>query len=160
MKSFLKAFLVVAFVGLIGAGLSGQLNGLVLGLPAEPAAAVALSNAPVADVVDADAQTAIQQVIQRSNEQQAQAIAARDPSLMNDGVTSEHYQELVQINRGLLRAGVSGIQLVDLEWGPIAVDGSRATATTFETWTTTYGDGATERSRDRNDYGLVLDAGT
>jgi hypothetical protein len=160
MKSFLKGFLVVAFVGLIGAGLSGQLNGLVLGLPAEPAAAVAISNAPAADVVDADAQATIQHVIQRSNEQQAQAIAARDPSLMNDGVTSEHYQELVQINRGLLRAGVSGIQLVDLEWGPIAVDGSTATATTYETWTTTYADGATERSRDRNDYALVLDAGT
>ena len=51
------------------------------------------------------------------------------------------------------------IKLVKLEWGAVAVDGSTATATTYETWTTTLADGSTEQSRDRNDYSLVLESG-
>src|SRR5205823_4505153 len=37
--------------------------------------------------------------------------------------------------------------------------GETATATTYETWRTTYTDGRTEQSRDQNDYTLVLDSG-
>ena len=53
----------------------------------------------------------------------------------------------------------ASIKLVKLEWGAVAVNGSTATATTYETWTTTFSDGTTEQSRDRNDYSLVLDNG-
>ena len=107
---------------------------------------------------DQDANAAIQQVIQRSNDEQAQAIAANDPSLMADTVTSDHYQELVQINQDLLNHDVQSISLVGLDWGPITVNGTTATATTYETWRTTYSDGHTEQSRDQNEYALVLDS--
>ena len=105
------------------------------------------------------AERAIQDVIERANSEQAQAIAARDPSVMADTATSAHYQELVGINRGLLGQGVTRIDLVRLEWGAIAVSGATASATVDETWTTTYADGTTELSRDRNVYSLVQENG-
>jgi hypothetical protein len=106
---------------------------------------------------DQDPTTAVQQVIQHSNDEQVQAIAARDPSLMADSVTSDHYQDLVKINQDLLESGVTSIRLVKLDWGAVAIDGSSATATTYETWRTVFSDGTTDQSRDRNDYTLVLD---
>src|SRR5229473_437444 len=84
----------------------------------------------------------------RSNEEQAQAIAARDASLMSDTVTSDHFQDLAQTNQDLLDHGVTSIKLVKLEWGAVAVNGSTATATTYETWTTTTVDGTVNQSRD------------
>lgn len=113
------------------------------------------------EAADQSENAAIQQVILRSNDEQVQAIAARDPSLMADTLTADHYQELVQINQNLLSSGVVSIKLVKLEWGAVAVavDGSTATATTYETWTTTLADGSTEQSRDRNDYSLALESG-
>ena len=105
--------------------------------------------ASIFDSTDQSASAAIQQVIQRSNDEQVQAIAARDPSLMADTLTSDHYQELVQINQKLLDSGVASIKLVKLEWGAITVDASTASATTYETWTTTLADGRTDQSRDR-----------
>jgi hypothetical protein len=44
--------------------------------------------------------------------------------------------------------------------GPVSVDGNTATATTYETWSTTLNDGTTLQSRDENDYSLTLDNGT
>ena len=43
--------------------------------------------------------------------------------------------------------------------GPDRRQRHHATATTYETWRTTYSDGHTEQSRDQNDYTLVLDNG-
>jgi ketosteroid isomerase-like protein len=110
-------------------------------------------------LAQADQTAAIQQVIQNSNAEQVQAIAAQDPSAMADTVTPDHYQQLQQINQDLLSSGVTGINLVNLEWGPIAVSGSTASVTTYETWSTTYTDGSTEQSRDQNAYTLVLSDG-
>src|SRR5262249_22234938 len=121
---------------------------------------VPLDSVGVLAAADQDVTTAIQQVIQRSNDEQVRAIAARDSSLMADSVTSEHYQELVKINQDLLDAGVTSISLVKLEWGAVALNGATATATTYETWRTVFADGTTEQTRDRNDYGLVLDNGS
>jgi hypothetical protein len=113
---------------------------------------------PIASAADQDASTAVQQVIQHSNDEQVQAIAAHDSSVMADTATSDHYQDLVQINQDLLDNGVSSINLVNLEWGAVAVNGSSATATTYETWRTVFSDGTVNVSqRDRNDYTLVLD---
>jgi hypothetical protein len=78
---------------------------------------------------------------------------------MSDTVTSDHFQELAQINQDLLDHDVKSISLVRLDWGTIAVNGTSATATTYETWRTSYTDGRTEQSRDQNDYTLVLDNG-
>ncbi len=68
-------------------------------------------------------------------------------------------QQMQQINQDLLDNGVSQIKLTKLEWGPVAVSGSSASATTYETWTTTYTDGTSETSRDTNQYSLVQDSG-
>jgi hypothetical protein len=161
MTRFLRGLLVLGLLIALGASLSGRLDEL---LPKDLAAAATQTVATAAPVhlqaaPDEDVNAAIQQVIQRSNDEQVQAISSRDSSVMADTVTSDHYQELVQVNQDLLNNGVSAISLVKLEWGAIAVDGSSATATTFETWRTTFSDGSTDQSRDRNDYSLVLDNG-
>jgi hypothetical protein len=161
MKRLLGGLLVLAVLVSIGAGLAGRLNEL---LPVDLPTSLDSQRAVVAPAryvaaADQDVNTAIQQVIQRSNEEQAQAIAAKDPSLMADTVTADHFQDLAQTNQNLLDSGVVSIKLAKLEWGAVAVDGSTATATTYETWTTTLSDGTVDQSRDRNDYSLVLDAG-
>jgi hypothetical protein len=140
----------------VGVAVADRLNGeLTLpGVAPEPAAV-----AHVVAAQEQDVNAAIQDVIQRSNDEQVKAIAARDSSLMSDTVTSEHFQELAQINQDLLDHDVKSISLVRLDWGTIAVNGTSATATTYETWRTSYTDGRTEQSRDQNDYRLVLDNG-
>lgn len=116
---------------------------------------------PVAAPVATDpAQQAIQQVIQRGDEEQAQAFLANDPSVMADTATPDFYQQQVQIDHDLRTNGVSDIKLVTIEWGPITVSDTTATATAYETWSTTYADGSTEQSRDRNEYTLVQADGT
>lgn len=147
MTRFLRGILTLALLIAAGAALSGRLDSLVLPDRAIVAAA------------DQDANVAIQSVIQRSNDEQVQAIASRDSSVMADTSTADHYQELVRINQDLLDNGVTSISLVGLEWGAVAVDGSTATATTYETWRTVFSDGTTDVSKDRNDYTLVLDNG-
>lgn len=114
---------------------------------------------PTLAAADEDVNAVVQQVIQHSNDEQVQAIASHDSSVMADTATVDHYQELVRINQDLLDSGVSSISLVRLEWGAVAVDGSSATATTYETWRTIFSDGTSDQSRDRNDYSLVLDNG-
>jgi hypothetical protein len=79
---------------------------------------------------------------------------------MKDTSTSDFYQQQAQINADLRSNGVSDIKLVTIEWGPITVDGNSASATAFETWSTTYSDGSTEQSRDTNVYTLVQANGT
>jgi hypothetical protein len=104
-------------------------------------------------------QAAIQQVIQRGDEEQAQAVATKNPSVMADTSTADFSQQQVLTNQDLVSNGVTAIKLVNIEWGPITVNGASATATAWETWTTTYSDGTTEQSRDRNVYTLVQDNG-
>ncbi len=161
MKRFAGGLVVLALLVLLARGANVRLDEL---FPLDVTTSVnnAAGSAPVVVVkaVDQSANAAIQQVIQRSNEEQVQAIAGRDSSAMADALTSDHYQELVQINRDLLNRGVASIKLVTLEWGAVAVNGGTATATTYETWTTTLSDGTTDQSRDRNDYSLVFDNGS
>jgi hypothetical protein len=160
MKSFFRSLLVVVFLVSLAAGLSGHLNELLpVDLPTPSAGGASVTPTRVVAAADQDVTSAIQQAIQRSNDEQVQAIASRDSSVMADSVTSDHFQELAQINQDLLDSGVTAIQLTRLDWGAVASHGDTATATTFETWTTTYADGTGDRSRDRNDYALVLDNG-
>jgi hypothetical protein len=105
-------------------------------------------------------QLAIQQVIQHGDDEQAQALASKDPTVMQDTSTSDFYQSQVSVNQDLADNGVTDIKLVNIDWGQISVNGPTANATAFETWTTTYSDGTTEQSRDRNVYTLVQQNGT
>jgi hypothetical protein len=141
------------------------------GLPPAPAPGAAAERPPLASydaplrsgasaVQAQDAQEAIKQIIERGNAEQVRAIAARDPSAMADTAARDYYRLLVETNQSLLAGGVVRIELLDLEWGPVTVDGTTATATTYETWRTTFDDGTTEQSRDLNVYTLALDNGT
>jgi len=103
---------------------------------------------------------AIQAVIQKANAEQVQAIAAQNPSVMSDTATPAHYQQLVQINQNLLAQGVTSIQLTNITWGPITINGSTATATSYETWVTTFSDSTTMQSTDTNVYALVQQNGS
>ena len=101
----------------------------------------------------------IQQVIQKADGEQSQALATDDPSLMSDTATAAYYRQLVQLNQQMVAQGVTSIKLTNLSWGPVTVNGSSATAITYETWVTTYSDGTTSESTDTNDYTLVQQNG-
>jgi hypothetical protein len=110
--------------------------------------------------VDSATQQAIQQVIQKLDEAQAQAIATNDPNVMAATAMPDFYAQEVQGNQDLVAGGVTEIKLLKLEWGDITTDGTTVTATVYETWSTTFSDGSTEQARDRNVYTLVQDNGT
>lgn len=123
--------------------------------PAASTRATALAT-PTADVI-----TAVKAVIQRADDQQQQAFAAQDPTLMRDTATDDYYAELVQTNQDLADNGVSAIALTKLEWGMIAQSSSTSVeATAFETWRTTYTDGrSVQQDPERNVYTVVLQGG-
>lgn len=104
--------------------------------------------------------SAIQNVIQKTNEEQVQALSAQDPTIMQDTSTTSFYQQSVQTLNDLLNNGVTSIQLVDLKWGPVTLtNASTAQATTYETWSTTFSDGSTMQETDTNVYILVHENG-
>jgi ketosteroid isomerase-like protein len=105
-------------------------------------------------------QSAIEQVIQQSNNEQAQALSSGDPTVMQDTSTSSHYQELIQTNQDLTSGGVTGLKLVNLSWGQVNVSGTTATATDYETWSISFSDGTTQQARNENDYTLVQQNGS
>jgi hypothetical protein len=78
---------------------------------------------------------------------------------MAAAATPDYFQEMVQINQGLLDSGVTQIQLLRMDWGPITVSGTRAMASVVETWSTTWSDGTTRQSSDLNIYTLVNNGG-
>jgi hypothetical protein len=122
-----------------------------------PAPAAGSNPAPAASADPA--QQAVQQVIQKGDTEQAQAVSSKDLSVMADTSTPDFLTQQQQATQDLLNNGVTSIDLSNIEWGPITVNGNSATATNYETWTTTYSDGTTDQSRDRNDYTLVQQNG-
>jgi hypothetical protein len=152
----LVAIIAVAVTRLSSGSLSRSSSGTT------PAQTVAAAQATAAAGAPADAATAqaIQQVIQQVDQAQAQAIEDNDPQVMAPTATADFYQEQVATNQDLMDNGVTDIKLLNVEWGPITVNGDTASATNYETWSTTFSDGTTEQSRDRNVYTLVLDNGT
>ena len=104
-------------------------------------------------------EAAIQDVIARGNAAQIEAFIAHDPARLAEVASGAYYQTLVRANQSLFDGGATIIDLVNLEWGPITISGASASATTFETWRTSFSDGPTEFSRDRNIYRLTRDAG-
>ncbi|GEM_PF-847813 len=115
---------------------------------------------PAVTAAPGSPEAAVEQVILRGNQEQEQAIASKDSSVMKDTSTDTYYQDLSQVNQDMIDGGITAIKLIGLDWGQVSIDGSNATATTFETWSTTYNDGSTDQSRDRNVYTLVLQNGS
>jgi hypothetical protein len=155
---FFTLALLVLLIGVIAFAVTRLPTG-TLSRPA-PAAAKATA-ATVASAVTADAatQAAIQDVIRRLDEAQAQAIATNDPNVMAPTATADFYQQQIAINQDLVNSGVTEVKLLNLEWGQISVADNTATATVYETWSTTFDDGSTEQARDRNVYTLVQENG-
>ena len=117
-RSTLAVMLALAMAGLLAFLAGGGGNQLASRAPVSRlshliAAPLAQAGAPPSDSQEAT----IQGVIQRADTEQAQAIAARDPSAMADTSTSAHYQELVGINQDLLDHGVTSIALVRVGLG-------------------------------------------
>ncbi len=104
-------------------------------------------------------EAAIREVVLRTNAQQEEAIANHDASVMADSATDRYYRETVETNESLLGSGVIRIELVDLEWGPISVQGTRAEATTYETWAVTTREGRLVAPPERNRYRLLQEDG-
>lgn len=106
------------------------------------------------------AEAAIKSVIQRANQEEQQAFAAHDPTLMRDTATITYYDDLVQGFNNLMSSNVTAIQLLKLDWGTIALQGAtNAQATTLETWSTTFANGGTLQQTDVNVYTMVLQNG-
>ncbi len=131
------------------------------GAPAATTAPVATASAPVAASPSSAVVDTIKSVIQRANQEEQQAVAAHDPSLMTDTATPTYYNQIVQGFNDLVSSGVTAIQLVNLDWGPITLQGATAAqATTVEIWRTTFADSSTVQETDTNIYTLVLESGT
>jgi hypothetical protein len=127
------------------------------------ASATAVAAAPgTTKFADDTPTTALQQVIQHSNDEQVQAIATSNVSLVTDTVTGDYAQQLVSSLQDMLNHHVTSIALLNLQWGPVTVaaDGSSAAVTTFETWRVVSTAGSVDDAPTRNDYTLVLDNGT
>jgi len=152
----LIAVIVVAVTRLTSGGLSRPSPTPTGGASTAAQATVQAAGTPA----DPATQQAIQQVITQVNQAQVQAVEGGDPSVMASTATPEFYQDQVANNQDLVSSGVTDIKLVNIEWGDIVVNGNTAVATDFETWSTTFQDGTTEQSRDRNVYALVNDNGT
>ncbi|MBV8085764.1 MAG: hypothetical protein JO247_13225 [Chloroflexi bacterium] len=103
----------------------------------------------------ADQVAALHDVVTRANNEQVQAFSQNNPSLMQDTATAGYYRQLQQINADMQANGVTGISIDKIEWAAANVNGNTAQLTTYETWSTTYSDGSTDQSRDRNVYTLV-----
>ena len=104
---------------------------------------------------------AVHAVIQKADQEQADAFTKSDPTIMKDTATSSYYNQLVQTNSDMASNGVAAIALVGIDWGQVALTNSTtARASDFETWQTTYSDGSSDQARELNTYVLVQQQGT
>lgn len=146
----MRKLLIVLAIVLTSCAGQVDLGRIIQQLPAAIAPEATVSEATVA---------AVQRVIERANQAQQKAFATGDTALMRETATASYYDELTQMNAELARGGVIGFSLVRTLWGDVRITGETATATAYETWRTTYGDGSQEQRTDRNDYTLVLEGG-
>jgi ketosteroid isomerase-like protein len=158
----LTVVLLVMLVGVIAFAITrlptGPLAATRPAVATSAPAPAAAGASPVGGVTaDGATQQAIQDVIRRLDEAQATAIATNNPQVMAETATPSFYQEQIAINADLVNSGVTEVKLLNMEWGPITVNGNNASATVYETWSTTFDDGTTAQSRDRNVYTLVKD---
>ncbi|HLZ27820.1 MAG TPA: hypothetical protein VKV73_10910 [Chloroflexota bacterium] len=155
--------LLVLLIAVIAVAITRLPTGTLSRPAAAPSTAAAQPTAVVAAAagvpVDAATEAAIQKVVEGLDNAQAQAIATNDQTVMASTAMPAFYAEEVQNNQDLVAGGVTEVKLLKLEWGDITTDGATATATVYETWSTTFSDGTTEQARDRNIYTLVQDNG-
>jgi hypothetical protein len=152
-----KALLAVLLALTLSACNSVDVGGLarqIVGTPA-PAASTPASTA----ASDPSVAAAVKQTIESANQAQAKAFNTGDATLMRATATASFYTQLQQTNRDLAASGVTGIELVSTDFLSVTATGASATATTLETWRSSYNDGSSDTSTARNDYTLVLEGG-
>ena len=155
----LALLLIGALIGgLVGIGGAKAITPQLFPGSGSPAATTTSSSSGSA--ADPATLAAIKDVLQQANQAQAEAFAKHDPTPMRSTSTENHYAEMVQINSDLATGGVTKIELLDIQFGDISVNGTTATATTNETWRSTYTDGSVDQSTDENDYVLLLQGGS
>ena len=113
----------------------------------------------IAPAQGVDEETVIRNLIVRANMQQVEALATGDPTIMRNTATDRYYREMVRTDTMLRQEGIDEIDLVDLEWGPIVIDGPTAEVTTYETWATRIGDQWLVQRPERNIYTLIRENG-
>ena len=127
---------------------------IVVPTDAPPATAV-----PTADAAP-NAIAAIKAAVQRGNEEQIQALASQDPTLMRDTSTAAYYQQAAQGVTDLASSGITAIELLKLEWGAITfASPTSAQVKTTETWRTTFNTKGVLEETDPNVYTLVQEQG-
>src|SRR5438034_632124 len=84
---------------------------------------------------------------------------AHPPPGLAANTTGQFSQQLRDVTQDLIDNKISAIKLEKVEWGPIVINGNKATATSFETWSTTFPTGSTDTSRERNTYTLTQQDG-
>ena len=99
---------------------------------------------------------AVKAVIQKANQEQQQAFAQDNPTLMRDTATAAYYAQLVNTDTTLRNSGVTAIKLQSETFGQVMVQSSSAQATTTETWQATLTGGSTQVETSGNIYQLVL----
>jgi hypothetical protein len=154
MNSSRKALAALALALTLSAcGPAVDLGGLARSLTGATPATTA--TAPAATVE----QDAVKQIIESANQAQAKAFNSGDPTAMKANATDSFYTQLLQTNRELAASGVTRIELVSTDFQNVSVNSTTATATTLETWRSTYTDGSTDEQSARNDYTLVRQGG-
>ena len=148
--------LVIALVGV--AALMGRNGSTPLASATPQRTAVAGASATPTSSPQSDI-AAVQAVIQKANDEQQQAFAQNDPTLMQETATAGYYAQLVQVDAALRSAGVTAIQLVSLNFAQTTVQGSSAQVATTESWRATFADGTTTDDTTTNNYTLVLTGG-
>jgi hypothetical protein len=154
MRSRVIFALVFALALVIGFGAVNKTPLSALFSGSQPAIAASQVDAAATPAATPTSPTAsIQAVVDRANQEQQDAFAQQNPSLMQDTATTDYYDQLVQTSQKMASGGVTAIKLLKLQWGAINLDSATtATATTTETWLTTYSDGTTEQNTDQNVY--------
>ena len=84
---------------------------------ATAAAGAGASSTPAAGGPPADVAAAIKAVIEKGNQEEIQAFASGDPSVMKDTSTSAYYQQIAQSYQDMSSSGVTALKLDKLAWG-------------------------------------------
>jgi hypothetical protein len=152
-KAIAGLFLALTLSACSGSVDIGVLTRQITGTPAP-------SSAPASTTSDTTLEAAVKQTIETANQAQAKAFNTGNDALMSATATTSFYAQLQQTNRDLAASGVRQIDLVSTDFVSVSASGSSATATTLETWRSTYTDGSVDETTARNDYTLALDGGT
>src|SRR2546428_1990975 len=131
-----RTLAALTLVLLLGACTAASDLGQLIDRAVTPAATTPPSSSGAA--VDDATRAAIQQVIQRANDAQRQALAQRNPELMRDTAPAQHYDEMARGNADLANGRGTALERLNIRRGAVTGDGPTAQATRNETGRAAY----------------------